>query len=154
MPSTPERLVDQLRLGGGVNSPEASLARLLLRPGHFDKVSVEGQVVTDGVLPTLVSSPVVRVVLGYVGINSRKGQLFVSTLGHSLNDQLSIAKWRLGLVLQETRTRLQVSLGSLLQFFCLKLTLEDEVPAIAEPAAAEAPPRGGDNSWQFSGSAG
>ena len=73
MPSTPERLVDQLRLGGGVNSPEASLARLLLRPWHFDEVSVEGQVVTDGVLPTLVSSPVVRVVLGYVGINAGKG---------------------------------------------------------------------------------
>ena len=79
--------------------------------------------------------------------------MFVSTLGHSLNDQLSIAKWRLGLVLQETRTRNDYRLV-LLHFFCLKLTLEDEVPAIAEPAAAEAPPRGGDNSWQFSGSAG
>ena len=109
---------------------------------------------TDGVLPTLFSRPEVRVVLDYVCINAGKGKLFVRTLRHSLNDQLSIAKWRLGLVLQETRTRLQVSLGSLLQFFCLKLTLEDEVPAIAEPAAAEAPPRGGDNSWQFSGSAG
>ena len=152
MPSTPERLVDQLRLGGGVNSPEASLARLLLRPGHFDEVSVEGQVVTDGVLPTLVSSPVVRVVLGYVGINARKGQLFVSTLGHSLNDQLSIAKWRLGLVLQGTTRNYYILVA--FTFFCFKLTFEDEVLAVAEPAGAEAPLREGDSSWQFSGPAG
>ena len=120
MPSTPERLVDQLRLGGGVNSPEASLARLLLRPGHFDEVSVEGQVVTDGVLPTLVSSPVVRVILGYVGINSRKGQLFVSTLGQSFNDQL--AKWRPGLDLQGT-TRNYYRLVAFTIFFASNLLL-------------------------------
>ena len=74
----------------------------LWKPWHSVEASVYGQVMTDGVLPTLFSRPEVRVVLDYVCINAGKGKLFVRTLRHSLNDQLSIAKWRLGLDLQGT----------------------------------------------------
>ena len=108
---------------------------------------------TDGVLPTLVSSAEVRVFLDDVVINARKGQLFVSTLGQSFNNQLRIAKWRYGLDLQGT-TCDYYRLVAFTIFFCFKLTFEDEVLAVTEPAGAKAPLREGDSSWQFSGSAG
>ena len=37
----------------GVEAPVAALARLLVVPGHLHEALVEGEVVSDGVLPTL-----------------------------------------------------------------------------------------------------
>lgn len=49
-PSFPEGLLDELALRGRVYPPEGTFARLLLRPRHFDEVTVQRQVVTDRVL--------------------------------------------------------------------------------------------------------
>lgn len=49
-PSFPEGLLDELALGGRVYPPEGAFPRLLLRPRHFDEVTVQRQVVTDRVL--------------------------------------------------------------------------------------------------------
>lgn len=49
-PALPEGLFYQLALRRGVDPPERAFARLLLRAGHLDKVSVQGQVVADRVL--------------------------------------------------------------------------------------------------------
>lgn len=51
-PPLPEGLLDELGLRRGVDPPEGTFARLLLRPGHLEEVAVQGQVVTDGVLET------------------------------------------------------------------------------------------------------
>lgn len=49
-PALSEGLLDELALRGGVDPPERTLAGLLLGPGHFDEVAVQGQVVADRVL--------------------------------------------------------------------------------------------------------
>ena len=51
-------------------------------------------------LPSFVSGPVVRVVLGDVGVDAGEGQLFVDGLGNRLDDQLGVAERRLRLVLK------------------------------------------------------
>lgn len=49
-PSFPESLLDELALRGRVYPPERTFARLLLRPRHFDEITVQRQIVTDRVL--------------------------------------------------------------------------------------------------------
>lgn len=49
-PSFPEGLLDEFALRGRVYPPERTFARLLLRPRHFDEITVQRQVVTDRVL--------------------------------------------------------------------------------------------------------
>lgn len=49
-PSFPEGLLDELGLRGRVYPPERTFAGLLLRPRHFDKITVQRQIVTDRVL--------------------------------------------------------------------------------------------------------
>lgn len=47
LPPFPEGLLHQLALRGRVHAPEAALPWLVLRAGHFQKVAVERQVVSD-----------------------------------------------------------------------------------------------------------
>lgn len=49
-PSFPKRLLDELALRGRIYPPEGTFAGFLLRPRHFDEITIERQVVTDGVL--------------------------------------------------------------------------------------------------------
>lgn len=49
-PSFPEGLLDELPLRGRVYPPERPFAGLLLRPRHFDEITVQRQVVTNRVL--------------------------------------------------------------------------------------------------------
>ena len=49
----------------------------------------------DGVLPALVRRPVVRVVLGDVGIDARERQLLVWRLRYGLHNQLGVREGRL-----------------------------------------------------------
>lgn len=53
-PALPEGLFYQLALRGWVDPPEGAFARLLLRAGHFDEVTVKGEVVADGVLKKML----------------------------------------------------------------------------------------------------
>lgn len=46
-PSFPEGLLDELGLRGRVYPPEGAFSWLLLRPRHFDEVTVQRQIVTD-----------------------------------------------------------------------------------------------------------
>ena len=57
----------------------------------------------DRVLPALVRRPVVRVVLGDVGVNTREGELLVAGVGDGLHDQLGVRERRLGLILGTNR---------------------------------------------------
>ena len=57
----------------------------------------------DRVLPALVRCPVVRVVLGDVGVNTREGELLVAGVGDGLHDQLGVRERRLGLILGTNR---------------------------------------------------
>ena len=63
---------------------------------------VEAEIVPDRVLPALVRCPVVRVVLGDVGVNTREGELLVAGVGDGLHDQLGVRERRLGLILGTT----------------------------------------------------
>ena len=54
----------------------------------------------DGVLPALVRRPVVRVVLGDVGIDPRQGELLVAGVGNGLHDQLGVRERGLRLILE------------------------------------------------------
>lgn len=47
LPSFPECLLHQLALGGGIHAPKTPFPGLVLRAGHFQKVTVERQVVSD-----------------------------------------------------------------------------------------------------------
>ena len=58
----------------------------------------------DRVLPALVRRPVVRVVLGDVGVNPGEGELLVAGVGDGLNDQLGVRERRLGLILGTNRS--------------------------------------------------
>ena len=53
----------------------------------------------DGVLPALVSSPVVWIVLGDVGVDAGQSQLLVMSLGDGLDDQLGVGEGWLTLIL-------------------------------------------------------
>jgi len=59
---------------------------------------------SSGYLPSFISSSVIGVVLGDVGVDARKGQLFVDGLRYCLHDQLGIAEGWLGLVLKNNVT--------------------------------------------------
>ena len=50
LPSSPKRLLDKFCLGGRFNPPEAAFAWLLLWTGNFDKIPIQRQIVSDGVL--------------------------------------------------------------------------------------------------------
>ena len=54
----------------------------------------------DGVLPALVRRPIVRVVLGDVGIDPRQGELLVAGVGNGLHDQLGVRERGLRLILE------------------------------------------------------
>ena len=54
----------------------------------------------DGVLPALVSSSVVWIVLGDVGVYARQGQLLVPRLGDGLHYKLGVGEGWLGLILE------------------------------------------------------
>ena len=54
----------------------------------------------DGVLPSLISCSVVRVVLGDVGVYPGQGELLVPCLGDGLHDQLGVGEGWLGLILE------------------------------------------------------
>lgn len=127
-PSFPEGLLDELALRGRVYPPEGTFPGLLLRPRHFDEVTVQRQVVTDRVLhrtkstkmitgvpeaspgraaggggahlPALVCSPVVRVVLCDVIVDSVQCELLVGGQRDGLDDQLCIGVRRLGVILR------------------------------------------------------
>lgn len=50
LPSFPEGLFHQFALRSRIQPPKTPLSRLVLRAGHFQKVAVEREVVSDGVL--------------------------------------------------------------------------------------------------------
>lgn len=50
LPSFPESLLHQLALRGRIHTPKTPFARLVLRAGHFQKVAIERQVVSDWIL--------------------------------------------------------------------------------------------------------
>ena len=62
----------------------------------------------DRVLPALVRRPVVRVVLGDVGVNPREGELLVAGVGDGLHDQLGVRERRLGLILGTNRALITI----------------------------------------------
>ena len=62
----------------------------------------------DRVLPALVRRPVVRVVLGDVGVNTREGELLVAGVGDGLHDQLGVRERRLGLILGTNRALITI----------------------------------------------
>ena len=64
----------------------------------------------DRVLPALVRRPVVRVVLGDVGVNPREGELLVAGVGDGLHDQLGVRERRLGLILGTNRALVAIVL--------------------------------------------
>lgn len=47
LPSFPEGLLHQLALRSRIHAPKTPFAGLILRAGHFQKVAVERQVVSD-----------------------------------------------------------------------------------------------------------
>lgn len=55
-PSFPEGLLDELGLRGRVYPPERTFAGFLLRPGHFDEIAVQRQIVSDRVLQQRTAS--------------------------------------------------------------------------------------------------
>lgn len=48
-------LLGQFGFGCGVDAPEGSLAGLLLGSGNFHEVTVQGQIVADGILKVIIS---------------------------------------------------------------------------------------------------
>lgn len=50
LPPFPESLFHQFALRSRIQTPKAPFSRLVLRAGHFQKVAVEREVVSDGVL--------------------------------------------------------------------------------------------------------
>ena len=52
-----------------IQGPVASLARLLVVPGHLDEALVQGQVMANGILPALSIYPIIRKLVHYKIIN-------------------------------------------------------------------------------------
>lgn len=53
LPPFPESLFHQFALRSRIQTPKAPFSRLVLRAGHFQKVAVEREVVSDGVLKSM-----------------------------------------------------------------------------------------------------
>lgn len=53
LPPFPESLFHQFALRSRIQTPKAPLSRLVLRAGHFQKVAVEREVVSDGILKSM-----------------------------------------------------------------------------------------------------
>ena len=73
---------------------------------HFDKISVQTEIMTYCVLPAFVCSSIVGVVLGDVRIDPGEGELLLARLRDGLHDQLGVREGRLALILETFRVNL------------------------------------------------
>lgn len=87
LPSFSEALIDQFVLAHRVNTPKASLARLILRPRDFDEASVQAEVVTNAVLPSFVcSGTIIGIRFGDVRVDAGQCELLVGSGCYRLHD--------------------------------------------------------------------
>lgn len=91
-----------------VQGPVAAFARFFVIAGHFDKALVQGQVVSNTVLPALLVVPIKGKALHYKLINTVKGHLLVRGVLDGHSDERNVAiRWFyhiLGLRLRRVRS--------------------------------------------------
>lgn len=78
----------------GVHLPKSTLSRFIFSTRDLHEAFIQGQVVTDGVLPAGVSVPVVAEVLGDPVVYGRQGQFPLLACLHGHTDEASIGIWR------------------------------------------------------------
>lgn len=122
LPSSTEGLLYQLRFTSRVYSPKRTFAWLFLTSWHFQEVTIQRKIVTDGILkgqkrenllkrlfifdedewipnlPSFVSGPVIRIVLRDVRIDTTKRQLLVGSRANSLHNQLGVGVRRFAVI--------------------------------------------------------
>lgn len=85
----------------------------------------------DRVLPSFVSRPVVRIVLGDVTIDPRQSELFVRCTSYRLDDQLRIRIWRFRIVFIATASPVAIVYHNrryLQHQLCNSVTFESSAP--------------------------
>ena len=80
---------------GRVQCPVVALAWVVVWPGHLHEALVEGEIVPDGVLPTLLVLPVVRKVLHDVVVDATQSELSLLTGSDGHHDESIVGEWRL-----------------------------------------------------------
>jgi len=103
---------DENILGARVQHPVVTLARIVVVTGHLDEALVEGEIVPDGILPTLLVVLVVGKMAHYVLVDAVQGEPLLRTLPDGHHDQRVVAVRRflrlllvLGLLLRVLLTR-------------------------------------------------